>query len=53
VAWGIIEPKCSTTKFYKTPGLNTLGFLFYKGRDDERTRNTVVSKKVRRTQFCF
>jgi hypothetical protein len=48
VPGGIIESKV-VIKFYKTPGLKTLGFLFNKGSDDERTRYTVVSKKVRRT----
>ena len=54
VSWGIVEPKCSTTKFYKTPGLKTLGFLFFI-KEEMTTEKEILSfqKKLEERNFVF
>ena len=54
VSWEIVEPKCSTTKFYKTPGLKTLGFLFFIKEAMTKEQDILsFQKKLEERNFVF
>ena len=54
VLWGFLESNCNLTKFYKTPGLKTLGFLFYV-KEEMTTEQEIMSfqKKLEERNFIF
>lgn len=54
VTWGIIEPKCSLTKFYKTLGLkNPRVFVFIKEEMTSEQEILSFQKKLEERNFVF
>ena len=54
MAWGIIEPKCSLTKFYKTLGpKNPRVFVFIKEEMTNEQEIMSFQKKLEERNFIF